>query len=94
MKIFGVIDLELNLDKGHVIVEVGTDLMWAEERVAQISKTFLWEWNKEETRRVVTGIYISSAFDVTFNENQGNKALLAVYANKLVTEDYIEGLIN
>lgn len=93
MKIIETIVHAINFDGGYVIVEIGTEKMLAEDRIAEVNKKFYWEWNEDETKRVVTEIEPAYADDVVFNEEQGNRALAAIYANKLITKEFIKKLI-
>lgn len=92
MYIQEVIETDINLNECELTIT--NDEMNKEDRAANVKVYFSWEWDKTESYRVVTEVEEIRDEDISFYENPGNRFAVLNAAKRLVTEGYIQEIIN
>jgi hypothetical protein len=92
MQIQEVVETDLDLNECELIIS--NDEMFKEDRMAFVKVYFTWEWDSTESYRVVTELKTIEQDDINFYENPGNRFAVLNAAKRLVTEDYIQEIIN
>lgn len=87
MKILEILDTDLSENTTLIAIEFGPE----DGDQADVTFGFEQEWNKEENKRIVTNCWVEK---IDFNENQGNRVDISIFAHANINNEYIENIIN
>lgn len=90
MKIIEVTNADTNFCE--IKLTIGDDLMIKDDRTADVVAYFEWDW--DDGRRIVSEVKPVRMEDIHFYENPGNYFAVLNWAKELVTNEYIENVIN